>query len=238
MKLSVIIPAYNEEKYISKCLDSLIAQQVKADEIIVVNNNSTDNTLKIISQYPIRVVNETKKGVIFAKQTGFLEAKNEIIAYLDADSIAPPDWIKKIKQHFIVPNVVGVSGPYTIIDGPNYQKIWVKISLGLVNILYRHFNWLTYLSGSNLAFRRSIARKFNCFDIDKTMGEDEMGIGTKLKNYGLIVWDNSLVIKTSGRRANGGFFNFVEHILFRYSLNYLTCQIFGKPLFPPFTDFR
>src|ERR1035437_9820650 len=89
MKVSVVIPAYNEEKYIGACLDSLMDQKEKPDEIIVVNNNSTDNTAKIVKKYPVRLINEEQQGMIPARNRGFNEAKFEIIARTDADTILP-----------------------------------------------------------------------------------------------------------------------------------------------------
>jgi len=55
MKVSVVVPAYNEEAYIGNCLESLTNQKVKPDEIIVVNNNSTDATVKIAKRFPVRI---------------------------------------------------------------------------------------------------------------------------------------------------------------------------------------
>src|SRR6266567_2953645 len=95
LRISVVIPVYNEEKYLGKCLDSLMRQNVKADEIIVVDNNSTDNSVAIAKKYPIRVVFEKTQGMIPARNHGFNEARYEIIARTDADTILPVNWIKR-----------------------------------------------------------------------------------------------------------------------------------------------
>ncbi|HEX8932548.1 MAG TPA: glycosyltransferase family A protein, partial [Patescibacteria group bacterium] len=100
MKISVIIPAYNEEKYIGACIESLLKQNRLPDEIIVVNNNSTDQTAAIASQYPVKVINEKEQGITPARNRGLNEAQYDIIARTDADTILPPDWIEKIKKHF------------------------------------------------------------------------------------------------------------------------------------------
>lgn len=100
MKVSVVIPARNEEKYIGKCLQSLLEQEEKADEIIVVDNNSSDKTAEIAKSYGARVIKEKTQGITYARTLGFNSAKFEIIARVDADTTVPKDWILRIKKDF------------------------------------------------------------------------------------------------------------------------------------------
>ena len=238
--VSVVVPAYNEQKRLPLCLDSLRRQTLSQTkfEIIVVDNLSTDNTVKIANKYHTRVVSENQKGVIFAKQRGFLSALGKYVAFLDADSIAPPDWLESLLAHLTRPGVVAATGPFVIIDGPTYHRRYVALVFKLVGFVYHFFGRILYVSGSNLAFRRSVAQKFGGLDTHKNMGEDEAGIKRKLLKHGQIIYDPAIVVRTSGRRASGGVANFLSQILFRYSLNYFTSQIFGRSIFPPFTDFR
>src|SRR5437763_970821 len=105
MKISVVIPVYNEEKYLHDCLTALQHQTRKADEIIVVNNNSTDSSAQIAEKLGARVVNESKQGMIFARNRGFNEATGDVIARCDADTRVPPDWLEKIEHHFQNENI-------------------------------------------------------------------------------------------------------------------------------------
>ena len=98
--ISVVIPAHNEEKYIGKCLNSIRKQTFKDYELIVVDNNSTDDTSKIAARYGARVIKETKQGITPARERGFKEAKAEIIARTDADAIVSPNWLKTINHTF------------------------------------------------------------------------------------------------------------------------------------------
>src|SRR5690349_17720342 len=98
--ISVVIPAYNEEDYIENCLKSLMRQEVMPDEIIVVNNNSTDRTEEIVKKYPVIVITENKKGTIAPRKRGFGMAKGNIIVRTDGDTGFPTNWVKKIKQDF------------------------------------------------------------------------------------------------------------------------------------------
>lgn len=100
LKVSVVIPAYNEAAYIKKCLDALMAQEEPADEIIVVDNNSTDDTVAIAQQYPVRILHEQTQGIIPTRNTGFDAARYPIIARTDADTEVAPDWVKEMKHIF------------------------------------------------------------------------------------------------------------------------------------------
>ena len=100
MKVSVVIPAFNEEKYIGKCLKSVVNQIMPADEIIVVNNNCTDKTEVIAKKFGARIVKEKVQGMTPARNRGFNSVKYEIIARTDADTVVPKDWIKIIKNNF------------------------------------------------------------------------------------------------------------------------------------------
>jgi glycosyltransferase involved in cell wall biosynthesis len=157
MKVSVVIPAYNEELYIKKCLEGFSNQIEKADEIIVVNNNSTDNTVAIAEKYPVRIVNETTQGMIQARNRGFNEAKYEIIARTDSDTIVPPDWIKKIKQNFADPEVVAVSGLANVYDMTSHlSKQAAMQSLKSYMRLMKSTLGHDCLIGPNMAIRKEI----------------------------------------------------------------------------------
>ncbi len=120
--VSIVVVCLNEEAVISKCIDSLLAQTHKATpfEIIVVDGNSTDKTLSIAktysSRYPIlSVVVEHEKGAAAARNRGIAEAQFSLVAFIDADCIAPPQWqdiliTAYIEEKRLDPNVVAVGG--------------------------------------------------------------------------------------------------------------------------------
>ncbi len=111
--LSVVIPAYNEEKYLPSCLESLKNQTYQNFEIIVVDNNSTDKTVAIAREYGAKVISEKRQGISFTRATGITYAQTEIVAGTEADTIAPKDWLEKINHIFttLPSSVVGISGP-------------------------------------------------------------------------------------------------------------------------------
>ena len=129
MKLSFVIPAHNEEKYIAQCLESVIreAKKTRRDvEIIVVNNASTDKTREIaLSFSEVKVVDEPRKGLPQARQAGFLASSGDLIANVDADSIIPSFWIEKVFDHFSRnEKLVALSGPYIYYDLFENKKLF------------------------------------------------------------------------------------------------------------------
>jgi glycosyltransferase involved in cell wall biosynthesis len=105
--LSIVIPAYNEEHHLPACLDAIAAQTVKPDEVIVVDNNSTDKTAEIAKNYPfVTLLRESKQGRVYARNRGFDAVRSDIIGRIDADTILPDNWIEReikfyqSKSHF------------------------------------------------------------------------------------------------------------------------------------------
>lgn len=201
MKVSVVIPVYNEEKRIKKCLDSLFAQSEKPDEIIVVNNNSADNTVSIIQKYKdIKILFEKKQGTTPTRNKGFNAAKYHIIARCDADSILPNNWIKKIKEVFSKnEKVVGFTNPIILYDLPVVAKsslpsdIYYYLSKAIIGI--------PTLMGPSMAIRKEAWLKVRgelCSN-DKKVHED-IDLAIHLKKYGEIFFEPDSTVKISGRR--------------------------------------
>src|SRR5579871_1271742 len=105
MRLSFVVPAYNEEAYLPDCLEAILSQTSdlpEPAEIIVVNNASTDRTREVALGYPgVRVVDEMRKGLTFARQAGFAASKGELIANVDSDSRLTPGWVEKVLKGFV-----------------------------------------------------------------------------------------------------------------------------------------
>jgi len=114
-EVSVIIPIYNREKKLGICLKSVLNQTYKDYEIIVVDNNSTDNTKQVIKEFQkknkkIKYLFETKKGIGAARNTGEKNAKGKIILMTDSDCIVPKNWIKEMIKPMIEENYDAVQG--------------------------------------------------------------------------------------------------------------------------------
>ncbi len=102
IKVSVIVPAYNSEKYINKCLDSLVNQTLKEIEIVVINDGSTDKTSAILNSYltkyplKIKVINQENQGIAEARNRGIELASGRTIAFLDSDDFVDLEMYEKL----------------------------------------------------------------------------------------------------------------------------------------------
>jgi len=95
MKTSVLIIAHNEEKYISKCILSILNQTQKPDEILVVIHNSTDKTLDITKTFPIKFLElNGEVGPVYARMEGIKNVSGDIVLCIDGDSVAENNWIE------------------------------------------------------------------------------------------------------------------------------------------------
>lgn len=124
MKLSFVIPAYNEEAMIHGCLASIVGELAKGSynaEVLVVNNSSTDRTKEIALSFPhVTVVDEMRKGLVFARRAGFLASSGDIIANVDADTRLTKGWVDTVMREFTKDEkLVALSGPLSIMIFPS-----------------------------------------------------------------------------------------------------------------------
>ena len=137
MNVSVVIPARNEEKNLPRCLAALARQTYGDFELIVVDSASTDGTGRIARDHGARVIKVEVPGVALARQVGFEAAQGEIITSMDADTIAPPDWLARLIAPLSDPQVVETVGGL-VYEGQNLipsiiDSVWQRTShkLGL-----------------------------------------------------------------------------------------------------------
>lgn len=197
--ISVIIPTYNEEQSITRCLQSLTTQTLPREEyeIIVVDGNSQDTTRELATAYADHVILQTSRKVGGARNDGVQMAHGSIIATTDADCICPPDWLTTIKQGFEEMDIAQMYGPvYPIEDGLRY-----RFSLGVINGLSAigfHTGILYYTLGCNSAFQKEAfinAGMYRCLDAG-----DDLEIALRMKHYGRVTRNRRMRIGFSMRR--------------------------------------
>ena len=200
-QVSVVMPAYNEEKYIGECLASLARQTVEPMEIIVVDNNSMDRTAEIARQAGVRVVKEKKQGMIPARNRGFDEARGEIIARCDADCRVPEDWVERIRQQFRQNQIDGLTGPVEFYDLPVKTTEAARQYLKLMKLLQRG----EVMVGPNMALTGEVWRQVrDRVELDDRLVHEDQDLSAKIKQVdGRIKYDMALVVESSARRITG-----------------------------------
>jgi glycosyltransferase involved in cell wall biosynthesis len=235
-KLSIVIPAYNEEAGLAHCL-GFVAEGIKGYEdvveVVVVNNASTDRTKEIASSFSfVKVVDEERKGLVRARQAGFVNSTGELVGNIDADSQLPVGWIAKVLAEFEKdPKLVALSGPYIYYDlspAINFlSKFFYAIGLVVVWFDQLFFKKGAMLQGGNFILRRTALEAIGGYRVDlfDFYGE-ETDVAMRIEKVGKVKWTFSLPMETSGRRLkNEG----TIRIALRYGINYLWPIIFGRP---------
>jgi glycosyltransferase involved in cell wall biosynthesis len=152
-KISLVIPAYNEEHRLRACLDSVARQTVRPHEVLVVNNASTDRTAEVAREFSfVTLLHEPRRGRVFARNAGFNAASGDVIARIDADALLPADWTKKVATYFASPEAQRT----TWTGGALFYNVrFPRLVSGLYNLLVFRFNQLLVghptLWGSNMA---------------------------------------------------------------------------------------
>jgi len=221
-RFSIVVPCYNEARYIGRTLESLQAQTFDGPvEIIVVDNNCSDETVAIAKSYGVKVVTEPRPSVCWARQAGTAAARGEIVISTDADTIFSPDWLKVIDRKFKSDDYVAVTGPCAYSDGPWWGYMYPKILFGAVSLLASVIGHPFYVTATNIAFRKSAWEAYNT---TLTQGGDELELLHDLKKKGKVVFVNSNPVFTSGRRLRKGliyclFMTFFIHYFLAYKIN-------------------
>ena len=97
-KFSIIIPVYNVEKYLKKCLDSVFNQTYKDYEVIVVNDGTKDNSMDIVKDYDVKVINQKNQGLSAARNAGVKKATGEYLIFLDSDDYWKKGLLKELSK--------------------------------------------------------------------------------------------------------------------------------------------
>jgi glycosyltransferase involved in cell wall biosynthesis len=230
MRFTVVIPCYNESAYITDTINSLRAQRFPDGwEVLVVDNNCTDDTAKIARGLGARVVTEKCQGVCSARQCGTEAARGEIIVSADADTIYPPDWLATIDATFRMDErMVAVAGPCRYTDGPLWGRVYGWLLFGAVDLIYRLTGRVCYVTATNLAFYRD---RRPGYDVRLTQGGDELDLLRKLRKSGVVGYEHANAVCTSSRRLRQGLvYNIVLTLLVYYVSAYLLNRVFGRPL--------
>lgn len=230
LAISVVIPAYNEETRIFPCLKSVFDQNLDKEkfEIIVVDNNSKDQTVALVKKHfpQARVITETRQGAVFARIRGIETAKGKIIAMTDADTVVAKTWLSKMLKAYEIPQVVAVGGTSDF----EYKNTFIRLCQFFIN----HFNlFFKTFPGHNMSFAKKAYAECGGFSTKINLCED-FYLSVKIKKAGKVVVLSDNPVVPSSRRFFDGFFPYAS----KYVVNVLTILIFDKPIFFKFKEVR
>jgi len=243
MRLSFVVPAYNEEAYLPACLESVLAQTKElgdAVEIIVVNNASTDRTREVALSYGVRVVDEPQKGLTFARQAGFAASSGELIANVDSDSRLTAGWVQRVLQEFDAePKLVSLSGPFIYYDMSPSQRFSVQIFYLIAYLVYVLNRYIlragSMVQGGNFVLRRTALEQIGGFNTAISFYGEDTDIARRMNQVGEAKFTFDLKMYSSARRLKK---EGTLRIAWRYTINYFW-TIFGKtPYTAEYTDIR
>ncbi len=202
-KVSIIVPVKNGAEKIKDLLDSLMRVDYDKDklEIIVVDGNSTDATMEIVSKYPVKLVTEERLGVNVARNTGIKNSSGEIIAFTDYDCVVPENWVKAIVSNFQDPQVGCVGGKILRYNN-DFLSRYADESLMPVMRIFKKKTVISrikspfyYPVGCNFAVRREAIEKAGFFDERFTYGFDELEFAERIcgKSYKIVLTPEVMV---------------------------------------------
>lgn len=231
VKLSLIIPAHNEEKYIGQTLTWATNQSFKDYEIIVVNNGCTDKTVEIVKGFEsVQIIAEPKLGLLNAREAGRLAAKGEIVLYIDADTCIDYDYLGQMYGYFLCnPKVIGLGCPYDFYDGTGLFKFGVNaffVYWRLVDFVSHLRGKPSFMFGPSFAIKSTALEKIGGFNTSiKFYGEDS-DTTKRVGKIGRVDFLWKVTTHTSCRRYKRiGIFR----TLTIYFINYISVMLFDKP---------
>ncbi|UCC91435.1 MAG: glycosyltransferase [Candidatus Aenigmatarchaeota archaeon] len=164
MKISVVIPVYNSEKTIEKCIGSLLNQTRKPDEIIVVDDRSKDRTSEIAKSFKnVTLLEKNHEGPAAARNLGAKKAKGEILLFIDSDCIADKNWVSEMVKPFENKQITGVQGIYKT-SQKGLMSRFVQLEIEDRYERMKKFETIDFVGSYSAGYRKRIFLKFKGFD--------------------------------------------------------------------------
>lgn len=266
MKISILIPCHNEEKGIRKSIESCLHQSRKPDHIVVVDDASTDNTVKIVKSFgkKVNLIQMPKRGgnKSFVQQYGLKFIKDDVFITVDGDTVLDYQFVERVEKAFLDPKVAAFAG-YVKSMKYNWLTACRELDYVVGQVIHKqaqkHLNYIYVIPGCAGAFRTKLFKKHITFDHD-TVTED-LDFTYKLHKLGLrIEYDQKAIVYTQDphilreyikqirRWYSGGWQNLLKHMdlpvnrpqtALELSLVYLEGLLFAGALYiMPFVSLR
>jgi len=207
LTITAIVCAYNESHLLPGCLYSLLAQTRPPDDILVINNASTDSTAAVARAVPgVRVVDEPRKGLVVARETARRAARTDVVAFMDADCRAPITWLERVEAQLARRGApVAVTGPYRFYDwdltGRALLRAYDVLVAPPTHALVHHMSGMgAILYGGNFAVRQEALARIGGFDQRIEFHGEDTNLGRRLTAIGHVALCHDCWVWTSARR--------------------------------------
>lgn len=185
---SVVVPIYNSEQFLEKCLKSLRYQTFKDFELLTVDDGSTDRSPKIAQKYGKLIKTENHSGAGAARNLGAKNAKGIFLAFTDSDCVVPRNWLQNFKKKIIDQKVVAVGGGYSRSESPHFIA-----KFNFYELKDRRKNIPKYTCSAvanNLAIKKDIFQKLGGFpEKFKSATAEDLILSFRAHHLGKIIWD-------------------------------------------------
>ncbi|MCL5433791.1 MAG: glycosyltransferase [Candidatus Marsarchaeota archaeon] len=199
VEISVIIPTYNEEKYIENTLKAFKNQTFKDFELIVADYKSKDKTIEIAKKYA-KVVTTNIKGISAGRNVGASKANGRIFVFIDADTVPSPNTLEAYHDAFKNKKIIMATCPIAPL-GDN--KIFTKMGYFLVSVVFVKLlihTPFTFMIGSNFVIRKDAFNKLNGFD-PKVKTCEDLDLAKRARKIGKAKFVNNTKVYSHTRRV-------------------------------------
>jgi GT2 family glycosyltransferase len=183
-KISVVVCSYNGARTLRECLSALAALDYPDYEVIVVNDGSTDDTPSIARDYPVRLINQSNKGLSGARNTGLAASDGEIVGYIDDDAFPHRYWLRYVAAAFARSSHVGLGGPNLPPAGDGFVAECVAAAPGNPLHVLLSDELAEHIPGCNMAYRKDALVAIGGFDPRFRAAGDDVDICWRLQDRG------------------------------------------------------
>ena len=191
MKISIIIPVYNSSLTLKECLDAIFNSNFKNFEVIVISDNSTDNSVGIAKQYQCKIIELSEnKGPAFARNEGAKISEGDILLFVDSDVIIKKDALNYLSEKFLQNEIDAIQGIYS--HEPTYKSIVTQyqMSYNCYYIWPENKKYASTLSTCCLAIRKKIFLNLKGFNVNfkrPSAEDEEFGYFLIAKGYKILI---------------------------------------------------
>ncbi|MDD5115954.1 MAG: glycosyltransferase family 2 protein [Candidatus Omnitrophica bacterium] len=196
MKTALYIPCFNAQRDIRSCLDAVFSQSRQADDILVVDDGSSDTTADIAEEYPVRIIRHARNlGLAAARNSAIKNTDADLIASLDSDCLPDKDWFSYLFKRMEMPNIAGAGGKMTEADTSGLFDKWRSVHMGQHWGNSKRLN-PPFLFGSNTLFRRKLLLSAGSYNEKYRSNYEDVDISIRLRKKGFgLFYEPRAVVK-------------------------------------------